>query len=91
MKNYCESFSILLIKYINTIYFTNIYLLGNLIGLFSFLFQFFFYKINEFKIEYIVYLIICFILDILFYYIVLKLDAIHATLCYQIIYFLIDN
>ena len=47
LKNYCESFSILLIKYINTIYFTNIYLLGNLIGLFSFLFQFFFYKIND--------------------------------------------
>ena len=90
LKNYCESFSILLIKYINTIYFTNIYLLGNLIGLFSFLFQFFYYNINKFNNALIIYFIICFILDILFYYIVLKLDAIHATLCYQITYFLSD-
>ena len=39
INNYCDSFSILLIKYINLIYFSSIYLLTFLIGLFSFLFQ----------------------------------------------------
>ena len=90
IKNYCQSFSLLLIKYINTIYFTNIYLLGSLIGLFSFIFQFIYFNILEIKRELIVYLIICFILDILFYYIILKLDAIHSILCYQLSFFFIN-
>ena len=85
IKNYCESFSILLIKYINTVYFTNIYLLGSLIGLFSSIYQLIQMKfIYDFKSYLIVYLIICFLVNIMFFYIILKLGPIHATICYHI-------
>ena len=92
IKNYCESFSILLIKYINTVYFTNIYLLGSLIGLFSFIFQLIQIKLNNlgFEISLIYYFIICLLLNIMYFYIIFKLDAIHATLCYHISYTLVD-
>ena len=92
IKNYCESFSILLIKYINNVYFTNIYLLGSLIGLFSFIFQLIQIKFNNlgFEISLIYYFIICLLLNIMYFYIIFKLDAIHATLCYHISYTLVD-
>ena len=85
IKNYSENFSILLIKYVNTIYFTNIYLLGSLIGLFSSIYQLIQMRfIFDFKSYLIIYLIICFLANIMFFYIILKLGAIHATICYHI-------
>ena len=85
IKNYSENFSILLIKYVNNIYFTNIYLLGSLIGLFSSIYQLIQMKfIYDFKSYLIVYLIICFLVNIMFFYIILKLGAVHATICYHI-------
>ena len=90
IKNYCNSFSMLLVKYINTVYFTNIYLLGSLIGLFSFLYQIFNLCISDFNKVLIIYLIICFILDIFFYYIILKFNPIYVIICYHLSYILID-
>jgi hypothetical protein len=85
IKNYSENFSILLIKYVNNIYFTNIYLLGSLIGLFSSIYQIIqMGTIYDFKSYLIIYLIICFLANIMFFYIILKLGAIHATICYHI-------
>ena len=86
IKNYCKSFSILLIKYINTIYFTNIYSLGSILGFFSFLFQLFLinFDISQFINLLIVYLIFCYLLDIFFYYIIFKLGPIYALFCYHI-------
>jgi hypothetical protein len=85
IKNYSENFSILLIKYVNNIYFTNIYLLGSLIGLFSSIYQLIQMRfIFDFKSYLIIYLIICFLANIMFFYIILKLGAIHATICYHI-------
>ena len=72
IKNYSVSFSILLIKYINNIYFTNFYLLGSLIGLFLFIFQIIRIKFNNlgFEISLIYYFIICLLLNIIYFYII---------------------
>jgi len=85
IKNYSENFSILLIKYVNNIYFTNIYLLGSLIGLFSSIYQIIQMRfIFDFELLLLFYLIICFLINIMFFYILLKLGAVHATICYHI-------
>ena len=85
IKNYSENFSILLIKYVNNIYFTNIYLLGSLIGLFSSIYQLIQMRfIFDFELLLLFYLIICFLINIMFFYILLKLGAVHATICYHI-------
>ena len=97
LNNYCDSFSILLIKYINNIYFTSIYLLGFLIGLFSLLFQLILinFTLDEIKkAQYIVmsvYFINCVIFNIFYYYIMLKLDPIHSKICIQISYLFIRH
>ena len=81
IKNYYENFSILLIKYINTVYFTNIYLLGSLIRLFSSIYQLIQIQfIYYFKSYFILYLIICFLVNIMFFYIILKFGAIHSSI-----------
>ena len=89
---YCDSFSILLIKYINLVYFTSIYLLAFLIGLFSFSFQLILINFTFDEIEkqqyslIIVYFIICLIFNLLYYVIVLKLEPIHSKISIQICY-----
>ena len=90
IKSYCENFVILLVKYINTIYFTNIYLLISIIELFSFLFQIVLNFSSDFHNILISYFIICFLLNILIYFIVFKFSAIHAIVCYKNSYILVD-
>ena len=91
IKNYSENFSILLIKYVNNIYFTNIYLIGSLIGLFSSIYQIIqMGTIYDFKSYLIIYLIICFLINIMFFYIILKLGPIHAIICYHISNIILD-
>ena len=89
---YCKNFSITLIKYINTIYFINIYLLFSLIGIFSFLFRLIQinFSFSQMNLQYIIYMTICFFENIMFCYIILKINVIYAIICYQISYFLVD-
>jgi hypothetical protein len=85
IKYYSYSFSFLLIKYINTIYFINIFLLGSLSGI-SFLVQYFihnhyeiFITINQYYFFYVmIFFIIVLIQVFLYCIIILKLGVIHA-------------
>ena len=85
IKYYSYSFSFFLIKYINTIYYINIFLLGSLSGI-SFLVQYFIHNpygiciiINQNNFLYVmIFFIVVLIQVFLYFIIVLKLGVIHA-------------
>ena len=51
LTNYSFSFSILLIKYLNTYYFLNIYLIGGIVGIFNLIFDIILSFFDKFSIE----------------------------------------
>ena len=89
LKGYCYSLNLLLIKYINEIYFINIYLLGGINGLFELIFEMIYYiiKIPEIilfdqQYYYIILMVIIYIIfNYLFYFIVNKYEPIYSLLC----------
>ena len=89
---YCKNFSFTLIKYLNTIYFINIYLLASIIGLFSFLFRLIQinFSFNQMDLFFIVYMSICFLVNIMFYFLIVEKNIIYAIISYQISYFFAD-
>ena len=89
LKSYSYSLNLLLIKYINEIYFINIYLLGGINGLFELIFEMIYYiiKIPEIilfdqQYYYIILMVIIYIIfNYLFYFIVNKYEPIYSLLC----------
>ncbi len=91
LTNYSFSFSILLIKYLNTYYFLNIYLIGGIVGIFNLIFDIILSLINsKLKDDFLImeynflYLIILFFIHFLyhflFYQILYKLGPIQSLI-----------
>ena len=86
LKGYCYSLNLLLIKYINEIYFINIYILGGINGLFELIFEMIYYIIKTPEIilfdqqyYYIILMVIIYIIfNYLFYFIVNKYEPIYS-------------
>ena len=96
-KSYCYSLSLLLTKYINEIYFINIYLLGSINGLFELTFEIIYSIIEKPKIllfdyiySYSIIFIFYLICNYLFYFILNKYQPIHSLLCGIIVEICID-
>ena len=90
LKFYSFSFNLLLIKYINTKYFVNIYLLGSIIGLSTVIQEivYFEYDIDfSFSFSFFIYFFLYLSKNFFKYKIISKLDSIH----YFIIYFMIQS
>ena len=91
LTNYSFSFSILLIKYLNTYYFLNIYLIGGIVGIFNLIFDIILSLINsklkddflmkKFNFLYLILLFfINFLYHFLFYQILYKLGPIQSLI-----------
>ena len=92
LNSYSYSFSISLMNYINKKYFINIYLLGSLLGLFTFFYEIIYIILKNdynFKMShnYILYFI-CYIYFIIFYYFlyycVFKFGSFFSLVCYSL-------
>ncbi len=94
LKYYSFSFNLLLIKYINTKYFVNIYLLGSIIGLSTVIqeiIMYFDYDIDfSFSFSFFIYFFLYLGKNFLKYKIISNLDSIHYFIMFYIIQSIFD-
>ena len=99
LLSYGYGFSRLTIQFINIRYFISIYLLGSFVGIFQSIFHtinIFFILQKTIIIDYnkllfmILYLIICLLINYLYFYIILILSPIHSLICYNFSYIIND-
>ena len=99
LNSYSYSFSVSLMNYINKKYFINIYLLGSLLGLFTFFYEIIYIILKNdynFKMShnYILYFI-CYIYFIIFYYFlyycVFKFGSFFSLVCYSLFFSILED
>ena len=94
LKYYSFSFNLLLIKYINTKYFVNIYLLGSIIGLSTVIqeiIMYFDYDIDfSFSFSFFIYFFLYLGKNFLKYKIISNLDSVHYFIMFYIIQSIFD-
>ena len=95
LNNYSYGFSRALLKFLNTQYYINIYLLGSIIGIvqlcFIILKQLIIYeqlKFNDTKIYCIIIQFMCYLLLHFLYFKLLKVDLIYTLISYNLPFFL---
>ena len=91
LESFCYGFKYLIIYYLCSNYFINIYLIGSLMGLSELIYNIIYYKMNEEEIKIInnlPFLIFIFIIkffyNFLYFLIIYNLSPIHAFLCYSL-------
>ena len=95
LGEYCYAFFFLLLKYINTTYFINIYLLASIIGILNICIQLPSFISSDVKFQsiYLFYYLFYILIMIIYYYcrftIIKNLGPIHSTIIYTISYCII--
>ena len=91
LESYCYSFQYLIIYYLNSHYFINVFLMGSIIGTSELIYNIIVFFVNQDKIKtinnfpFLMFIfIIKFFYHFLFFLIVYKISPIHAFLCYSI-------
>ena len=88
LKFYSFSFNLLLIKYINTKYFVNIYLLGSIIGLSTVIQEIVYFDDINFSFSFFIYFFLYLSKNFFKYKIISNLDSIHYFIIHSTIQYI---